>query len=66
MGSSTLVIWAVLGAMSIGALLLPAAVVSVVAASKTSDIMPTASSWLAVATGAAAALVLAVVVFGFS
>lgn len=65
-GSSTLVIWVVVGAMSIGVLLLPAAVVSLVAASKTSELVPTASAWLAVAAGAAAALALAVVVFGFS
>ncbi len=65
-GSSTLVIWAMVGAMSIGVLLLPAAVISLAAATKTSDSVPTASAWLAVATGAAAALVLAVAVFGFS
>ena len=66
LGSSVLVIWAVVGAMSIGVLLLPAAVVSLVAASKTSELVSAASAWLAVAAGAVAALVLAVAVFGFS
>ena len=66
LGSSVLVIWAVVGAMSIGVLLLPAAVVSLVAASKTSELVSTAAAWLAVAAGAVAALVLAVAVFGFS
>src|SRR4051812_10684576 len=47
-GSSTLVIWAVVGAMSIGVLLLPAAIVSLVAANKTSELVPTSSTWLAV------------------
>jgi hypothetical protein len=65
-GSSTLVIWAVVGAMSIGVLLLPAAIVSLIAANKTSELVPTVSAWRAVAAGAAAALALAVVVFGFS
>jgi hypothetical protein len=66
LGSSTLVIWAVVGAMSIGVLLLPAAIVSLMAANKTSELVPTVSAWFAVSAGAAAALGLAVVVFGFS
>jgi hypothetical protein len=61
-GSATLVIWALLGALSIGVLLLPAAVASLIAASKTSHLVPTPSAWLTVAGGAVAALLLTFVV----
>jgi hypothetical protein len=65
-GSFTLVIWAVLGAVSIGVLLLPAAVAGLMAAGKASKLVPTASAWLTVAIGAAAALVLAFAVLRLS
>jgi hypothetical protein len=61
-GSATLVIWALLGALSIGVLLMPAAVTSLIAASRTSNLVSTAAAWLSVAGGAAAALPLAFVV----
>jgi len=61
-GSATLVIWALLGALSIGVLLLPAAALSLIAASKTSHLVPTAQAWLTVAGGAIAALFLAFIV----
>jgi hypothetical protein len=64
--SSTLVIWTVLGALSIGVLLVPAVVASLVAASKTSELVRPGLAWLVAAAGAANALLLAFVVFGFS
>jgi hypothetical protein len=65
-GSSTLLIWTVLGALSIGVLLLPAALAGLMAAGRASELVPTASAWLTVAAGAAAALVLAFAVLRLS
>ncbi len=64
--SSTLVIWAFLGAFSIGVLLVPAAAASLIAASKTSELVSSASAWMTTVAGAAAALVFAFVVLNYS
>jgi ABC-type uncharacterized transport system permease subunit len=64
--SSTLVIWAFLGVFSIGVLLLPAAWLGLLAASRASALVPPPSAWMTTAGGAAAALLLAFVVLDFS
>jgi hypothetical protein len=64
LGSSTLLIWTVVGAMSIGVLLLPAVMASLIAASETSSLLPTVSAWTTVTATAAASLLLALVGLG--
>jgi hypothetical protein len=65
LGSSTLLVWAIVGAMSIGVLVLPAVLLSLTAASKASALVPNASAWATVTAGAAASLLLALIVLGF-
>jgi hypothetical protein len=65
-GSATLVIWSILGAFSIGVLLMPAAGVSLIAAGQTSERVSAASAWRATTAGAAAALLFAFVVLRYS
>ncbi|MGZ4281886.1 MAG: hypothetical protein ACXVQ4_07300 [Gaiellaceae bacterium] len=66
LGSSTLVVWMVLGALSIGVLLLPAVLVSLRAASNVSRRVPMRSAWATVTAGAAASVLIALVVLGLS
>ena len=56
--SSTLLLWSLLGAFSIGALLWPPLIVALVAAVKISDSAPTASAWIVVSTAAVASVAL--------
>jgi len=65
-GSSTLLIWTILGALSIGVLLAPAVVLGLLATSRESAALPIVSTWATVAGGAAASLLLAWIVLGSS
>ena len=58
-GSFTLVIWTVLGAMSIGALLLPGTVIALVAAARAGHRVPLGHAWTAVAAGVVTSVALA-------
>src|SRR5215212_466678 len=64
LGSSTLLIWTVVGAMSIGFLLLPAVVASLIAASETSSHLPSVSAWTLVTATAGASVLLALIGLG--
>jgi hypothetical protein len=57
LGSFTLLIWTVLGAFSIGVLLLPAALLALFAASRTALLLPTDHAWAIVTIAAAVSLV---------
>jgi hypothetical protein len=58
-GSFTLLIWSVLGAFSIGVLLLPPVLAGLFAAGESSSQLPRASAWAAVGGGATVSLLLA-------
>jgi drug/metabolite transporter (DMT)-like permease len=64
LGSSTLLIWTVVGAMSIGVLLLPAAAMSLIAASKASSLLPSVPAWTVVTATAAVSLLLVLIGLG--
>jgi cytochrome bd-type quinol oxidase subunit 2 len=66
LGASTLIVWMVLGALSIGVLLLPAVLVSLRAASDVSVRVPSGSAWAAMTAGAAASVLLALTVLELS
>jgi hypothetical protein len=66
LGSSTLLIWAVLGAMSIGVLLVPTVLLSLAAASKVSALVPSAAAWATVTAAAAVAVLFALMVLDLS
>jgi hypothetical protein len=59
LGSFTLLIWCILGAFSIGALLLPPLLAGLFAAGEISSRLPRRSAWAAVAGGAALSSLLA-------
>jgi hypothetical protein len=66
LGSSTLLIWMMVGAFSIGVLLLPAVLLALFAASRAASLLPTGYAWAIVAISAAASLVGAVLVLDAS
>jgi hypothetical protein len=66
LGSSTLIVWTVLGAMSIGVLLVPPVLLSLTAASNVSALVPSGSAWATVTAGAAASVAVALMVVDFS
>jgi hypothetical protein len=66
LGSLTVAVWAVLGAMSIGVLLLPGVVPGLSAAGEASARVPRSSAWATLATAAGTSLLLALMVLRYS
>jgi hypothetical protein len=61
LGAFIVLIWMVVGAFSIGVLLLPAALLALFAASRTASLLPTVEAWAIVIIAAAASLALMLV-----
>jgi hypothetical protein len=66
MGTWTLLIWTVLGAFSIGVLLLPAAVIALVATARTTPLLSPVVVWSILIISAAASMLAVVVVLSSS
>jgi hypothetical protein len=66
LGAFTLLIWMVVGAFSIGVLLVPAALLALIAASRTASLLPTIRAWAIVTIAAAASLVAVILVLDSS
>jgi hypothetical protein len=66
MGTWTLLIWTVLGAFSIGALLLPAAVIALFATARATPLLSPVIVWSILITSAAASMLVLVVVLSSS
>jgi hypothetical protein len=62
LGAFTLLIWMVVGAFSIGVLLLPAALLALFAAGRTAPLLPTVQAWAIVIIAAAASLLALILV----
>jgi hypothetical protein len=66
LGAFTLLIWMIVGAFSIGVLLLPAALLALFAASRTAALLPNGYAWATVTIAAAASLLAVMLVLDSS